>query len=267
MELPAAIRHAALFPLSDLFDFPPGHPTRRIEVEGVSVILPSVLSIGLVFPERLDELRLEHLVDAMRRALRMEQRERAIWCVPEASAPDGLAQRLLALGMRPSDMPGREARDAQMACVEAPPPATTDLVVRPAETFDEFRAALLVGTDAFAMDDEARKSFEDSAERIWAFHSDPGSVETFVALADGVVVAFGGARYGRTAVYLAGGGTHPDHRGRGAYRALVRARWEAAAARGTPALTVGAGAMSRPILERLGFSIVGWADSLLDPLD
>jgi hypothetical protein len=29
----------------------------------------------------------------------------------------------------------------------------------------------------------------------------------------------------------------------------------------------GAGEMSRPILERLGFSIVGWCDTLLDPLD
>jgi hypothetical protein len=47
---------------------------------------------------------------------------------------------------------------------------------------------------------------------------------------------------------------------------LVRARWDAAAGRGTPILTVGAGAMSRPILERLGFSIVGWRDSLIDEL-
>jgi GNAT superfamily N-acetyltransferase len=67
-------------------------------------------------------------------------------------------------------------------------------------------------------------------------------------------------------VYLAGGGTRPDRRGRGAYRALVRARWDAAVERGTPALTVGAGAMSRPILERLGFAIVGWADCLVDDL-
>jgi hypothetical protein len=36
--------------------------------------------------------------------------------------------------------------------------------------------------------------------------------------------------------------------------------------RGTPVLTVGAGEMSRPILERPGFSIVGWEDCLLDPL-
>ena len=267
MELPAAIRRAALFPVSDLFDFPPGHPTRSVQVEGVSVILTAAPPIGLVFPERLEESRVEHLVGAVRRALRAEERQRAIWSVPEASVPDGLAQQLLALGMRPSDMPGREARGAQMACIEEPPHGASDLVVRPAETFEEFRAALLVATDAFAMDDEARKSFEDAAKRIWAFRSEPGSVETFVALADGEVVAFAGARYGRTAVYLAGGGTHPDHRGRGAYQALVRARWDGAAARGTPALTVGAGTMSRPILERLGFSIVGWADELLDELD
>ena len=72
---------------------------------------------------------------------------------------------------------------------------------------------------------------------------------------------------GGTTVYLAGGATLPDYRGRGAYRALVRARWDAAVERGTPVLTVGAGEMSRPILERLGFSIVGWEDCLLDPLD
>ena len=139
MKLPDAIRRA-LFPQSDLPDFPPGHPTRSIRVEGVPVTLPVVLPIGLVSPEHVEESRIEHLVDAVRRALRMEERARAIWIVPKASVPDGL----------------------------------------------------------------------------------------------------------------------------GAYRALVRARWEAAAARGTPVLTVGAGAMSRPILERLGFSIVGWADNLLD---
>jgi len=264
VELPDAIRHATLFPQSDLSDFPPGHPTRRIQVEGVFVTLPVVLPIGLVFPERVEESRIEQLVDAVRRALRTEEREQAIWMVPEASVPDGLAQRLLELGMRPNDVPGVEARDAHMVCVEEPPPGPPDLVVRPAENFEEFRAALLVVTESFEMDERAWKAFEERAEHLWAFRSDPRSIETFVAVAGGGVVAFAGARYGRTAVYLAGGGTHPDHRGRGAYRALVRARWDAAVARGTPVMTVGAGAMSRPILERLGFSIVGWADNLLD---
>jgi hypothetical protein len=56
-------------------------------------------------------------------------------------------------------------------------------------------------------------------------------------------------------------------RGRGVYRALVRARCDAVVERNTPALTVGAGRMSQPILERLGFITVGWIDCLLDRFD
>jgi hypothetical protein len=44
----------------------------------------------------------------------------------------------------------------------------------------------------------------------------------------------------------------------------VRARWDAAVERGKPALTVGAGPMSAPILERLGFEHVGRIDTLID---
>jgi len=51
----------------------------------------------------------------------------------------------------------------------------------------------------------------------------------------------------------------------GAYRALVRARWDDAVAPGQPALVVHAGAMSRPILERLGFQAVAELEVLLDP--
>jgi hypothetical protein len=43
VELPDAIRHATLFPQSDLPEWPPGHPTRRIEIEGVYVLLPDGL--------------------------------------------------------------------------------------------------------------------------------------------------------------------------------------------------------------------------------
>src|SRR5579859_4709306 len=40
-----------------------------------------------------------------------------------------------------------------------------------------------------------------------------------------------------------------------------------AEARGTPALTVEAASTSRPILERLGFTTVGWLDALLDQFE
>lgn len=52
---------------------------------------------------------------------------------------------------------------------------------------------------------------------------------------------------------LWGGAVLPTHRGRGLYRALVAGRARYAAARGHHFLTVDAGPMSRPILERLGF--------------
>jgi hypothetical protein len=63
---------------------------------------------------------------------------------------------------------------------------------------------------------------------------------------------------------LYGGATAPDARGRGAYRALLRARWDEAVALGTPALITQGGSMSRPILERTGFEAVGHVHMLMD---
>ena len=61
---------------------------------------------------------------------------------------------------------------------------------------------------------------------------------------------------GPRGLYLAGGATLSGARGRGAYRALVRARWDYAVQRGTPALVVHAQETSRPILEGCGFHVV-----------
>jgi GNAT superfamily N-acetyltransferase len=55
---------------------------------------------------------------------------------------------------------------------------------------------------------------------------------------------------------LWGGGTLPQWRGRGIYRALVAYRARLAAARGYRYLQVDASPASRPILERLGFACV-----------
>jgi hypothetical protein len=45
----------------------------------------------------------------------------------------------------------------------------------------------------------------------------------------------------------------------------VASRWKSAVEAGKPALTVHAGAMSRPILERCGFEKVCGVEVLLDP--
>ena len=75
----------------------------------------------------------------------------------------------------------------------------------------------------------------------------------YLAYVDGRPVARGSAAFGERGVTLFGGSTLPEARGRGAYRAVVAARWEDAVARGTPLLVTQAGPMSRPILGRLGF--------------
>jgi hypothetical protein len=74
-----------------------------------------------------------------------------------------------------------------------------------------------------------------------------------VAYADGEPVARASAAFGERGATLFGGSTLPEARGRGAYRALIAARWQDAVARGTPVLVTQAGPMSRPILGRLGF--------------
>ena len=75
----------------------------------------------------------------------------------------------------------------------------------------------------------------------------------YLAYVDGEPVAQATAAFSEHGVTLFGGATLPQARGRGAYRALVAARWQDAVARGTPVLVTQAGAQSRPILTRLGF--------------
>ena len=65
---------------------------------------------------------------------------------------------------------------------------------------------------------------------------------------------------------LFGGAVLPRARGHGAYRALIAERWRHAISEDRPALLTQAGAMSRPILERLGFRAVGRVAMLRDSL-
>lgn len=85
--------------------------------------------------------------------------------------------------------------------------------------------------------------------------ADPETVWTWLAMAGDRPVS--AARMlihpGTGFASLWGGGTAPDWRGRGIYRALVARRMRVAVAAGCEYLQVDASEMSRPILERLGF--------------
>lgn len=106
---------------------------------------------------------------------------------------------------------------------------------------------------------------EAELEERFAEHMVPGNpYRRWIARLDDRVVGTAGAVLGDAGVNLFGGGVLPGARGRGIYRALVKARWEAAVKRGTPALTVQAGRMSGPVLERLGFELIAPMPTYVD---
>jgi GNAT superfamily N-acetyltransferase len=79
---------------------------------------------------------------------------------------------------------------------------------------------------------------------------------TVFAAIDDRIVASAYAAFGTAGINLFGAAVAPDARRQGAYRSLLLARWDLAVGRGTPALTVQAGRMSRPVCERMGFALV-----------
>jgi GNAT superfamily N-acetyltransferase len=187
--------------------------------------------------------------------------------VPEASTPDGLGDALAATyGMTPYDELPHEPRFAALL-LTSPPPAhdSPGLDARLAESLAEFEAAALIGMESFDVSEQDRQAHRAHHQLLWDMEvAGDSGFRTFVGILDGEIVGTAAAIFGTNAAYLVGGGTRSDARGRGVYRALVKARWDAAVARGTPALTVSAGRMSRPILERLGFAHAGWVDVLRD---
>jgi GNAT superfamily N-acetyltransferase len=93
------------------------------------------------------------------------------------------------------------------------------------------------------------------ARALARLNADPETVWTWLAMAGDQPVST--ARMlihpGTGFASLWGGGTAPQWRGRGVYRALVARRMRVAAEAGCEYLQVDATEMSRPILERLGF--------------
>src|SRR4051794_5800017 len=167
---------------------------------------------------------------------------RAAWWLSERSTPGDLEERLLAAGCARDES---EYLNAAMVLTREPP-AVDGVVARRIETFEEFAESRRLQRSVFHSE-----SVEDFRAE-WEQLPDP----VFAAWIDGQMASVGRVVFTRVGGYLLSGATAEWARGRGAYRAVVRARWDEAVRRGTPVLAVGAGLMSRPILERLGFEQV-----------
>ena len=135
------------------------------------------------------------------------------------------------------------------------------------ETAAEYAATIEIDWEVWQLSEEERAARRAVELDRWEPVHRAGVVHHYAAFVDGERVGFGRAIDMVGAVGLFGGAVLPEARGRGAYRALVRARWEHAAERGTPLLVVQAGAMSEPVLTRLGFESHGEIDLLVDRLE
>lgn len=209
---------------------------------------------------RLEPDEVDATVAEVRGLLRKRGRAACTWEVGSSATPADLLERLRAHGC----VDDRDPHVIGMVLTEPPPAPAESIEARPVRDFAEFRAAQHVAEEAFGgtveMDDAlVRARYEEQVET--------GGWTTFVALVDGEIVASATSTDVDGAVTLNGGAVAPRARGRGAYRALVTARWDDAVARGMPALVTQAGAMSRPILERLGFRAVCEIWILLDEFD
>jgi len=184
-----------------------------------------------------------------------ERGKSAEWKVYSHDLPAGLEAVLADAGWTGEEPETFVAFDME----EAMPPTdqAAELDVRDVRDAAGLAAFLAVNATAFSR--PARQTIEELEKAI----SEPG-LTCFVAYWQGRPVASGGLHLppGRAFAGLYSGGVVPDHRGRGAYRALVAARAEAARRRGCRYLTVDARETSRPILERLGFeplaTVRGW---------
>jgi hypothetical protein len=200
------------------------------------------------FRLRADEV--ESVREEIHELLRSKGRTSCTWEVGTHATPDDLVDRLLARGLVDDSIP----LAVGMVLSDEPAHAPADVEVRRAETDEQRLASARIAAVAFG---------GPIPTEVKPRESDPNNVE-YLAYVDGVPVARASGSFSEHGVTLFGGSTLPEARGRGAYRALVAARWEDAVARGTPALVTQASPMSRPILAQLGFEEVCEIRILLD---
>ncbi|MDJ0379506.1 GNAT family N-acetyltransferase [Streptomyces sp. G-G2] len=174
------------------------------------------------------------------------------WKMYDYDAPADLGERLLAAGF-------------------VPEPPETLMVARVADIVGEVRApegvTLVNVTDVEGVDlmmDVHAQAFGQDRPRIrhalvTQVTRAPETILAVVAMAGGQPVSSARMEItpGASFAGLWGGGTVPEWRGKGIYRALVTHRALAAAELGIPYLQVDASSESRPILERLGFGVLG----------
>jgi len=180
-----------------------------------------------------------------------ERGERFEWKLYSYDEPADLPDRLAAAGFVPEEPESlmiaaiSEIID-QLRSAELPPGVTLE---RPADDAGVDRLTkvheLVFGSDESELRASLRQQLAEAPETLDMVIAVAGDEPVSAARTDFLP--------GTEFAGLWGGGTLPEWRRRGIYRALVRYRAELAAKRGYTYLTVDASDQSRPILQRIGF--------------
>jgi len=216
---------------------------------------------GSVSAVSVEADEVEQLVDQVRGLARSRN---YVWWIGPSSRPADLVDRLQALGFtEPRDRAGTLHA---VALTEEPRASPPEIAVTRIAAFDDWAAAHEVEWDAFETPPERREVGRARARDDFEEAMAVGVPVGFLARLDGKPAATAMAVPSERGVYLIAGAVAPWARGRGLYRALVRARWDFAVARGTPALVTQANPWtSYPILARVGFEDVCTIRRLEDP--
>ena len=235
---------------------PLGPRDERIATERYTLCMARGKTWNTVQRQRMDAHEVGDVVEEVRSLLRERGRPQTQWEVGSSAEPPDLVERLLQRGL----VHDKEPYAVALVLTREPPPPPTGVVAKRVETFEDYAAASAVQWAAFETPEAEIAELRSQLPQMWS--------ETVnlmhVASIDGEVVASGTSAPTEHGLLLFGGATLPAARGRGAYRAVLHARWQDAVANGTPALITQGGSMSRPILERLGFERVGEVHMLLD---
>jgi GNAT superfamily N-acetyltransferase len=244
----------------------PWLPARRFIRPAYTLALSPSKAHSMVSRLRTTAAELDGVIAEVRGILREHGYVACGWSVGPSCRPTGLARMLAERGFAPATEAPFEPHFTVMTLTQPPPvpPPGPGVEARLVQSCDEYVAAFRAGLEASGVPEAEIAKWIEAAPKGWDHESGIARM-THVAFADGRVAGFGVSSPGPSAILLGGGAVLPPFRGRGVYRALVASRWRAAVELGKPALTVHAGAMSRPILERCGFERLCEIDVLVDP--
>jgi GNAT superfamily N-acetyltransferase len=263
VEIPEHVRRQALHPFTEL-QLPAGW--KRAEGEHVLVCFHNYPIAKIVEPRDLAPGDVDAAVEEARALVREAGKDLLVWWVEPSY--EWLGPELERRGLVNEETPGFEPVENAMALVEPPlKEAPDDVAVTLVDSIDDLAASDRVTVEAFGMGAEGLDELDQNRAERYAEYVTPGnSARQFIAWLDGRVVGTAAAAIGDAGVNLFAAGVLPDARGRGVYRAMIAARWDLAVERGTPALTVQAGQMSRPVLESAGFAFIAAAKMYVDDL-